>query len=106
MNADDARIRDPLSLVLDVRSAEEYAVWHIPSAKNQPFDWLGPPVGSEVSALAKQVAASRAQRVIVYGDGDDPDSGKEWAKLLSGARIKSVYYVEGGAPGLMRMGAP
>ena len=100
MKADDARVKDGKSLLLDVRSKEEFETWRVEGARNQPFDWLGPPVDEEVKTVAKQVAASRAQRVIVYGDGDDPDSGKEWAKLLSGARIKNVFYVEGGAPAL------
>jgi len=102
INADDERVLAITSLLLDVRSKEDFETWHVAGARNQPFDWLGPPVDEEVSALAKQVAASRAQRVIVYGDGDDPDSGREWAKLLSGARIKNVFYVEGGAPSLHR----
>lgn len=100
MAADDTRIKEAVSMVLDVRSKAEYASWHIDGALSQPFDWLGPPVDEEVAALAKQVAASRAKRVIVYGDGDDPDSGREWARLLSGARIKNVFFVVGGAPAM------
>jgi rhodanese-related sulfurtransferase len=100
MKADDARIKDSRSLVLDVRSAKEFESWHLEGSTNQPFDWLGPPVDEEVKTVAKQVASSRAQRVLVYGDGDDPDSGQEWAKLLSGANIKNVFYIEGGAPAL------
>jgi len=100
MAPDDARIRDAKSLIIDVRAKDEFASWHIQGARNQPFDWLGPPVDEEVKTVAKQVAASQAHRVIVYGDGDNPDSGREWAKLLSGARIKNVFYVSGGAPAL------
>lgn len=100
MAATDPRLEDAKSLLLDVRSKEEFDAWHVEGARNQPFDWLGPPVDEEVKTVAKQVAASRAQRVIVYGDGDNPDSGREWAKLLSGARIKNVFYVKGGAPAI------
>ncbi len=100
MIASDPRIKEQKSLLLDVRLKEDFDSWHIEGARNQPFDWLGPPVDEEVKTVAKQVAASRAQRVIVYGDGDNPDSGQEWAKLLSGARIKNVFYVKGGAPAL------
>ncbi len=100
LQAGDPLVRDPRSLVLDVRSHDEFGAWHLNAARNQPFDWLGPPVDAEVAAVAKQVAASGAQRVVVYGDGDDPDSGQEWAKLLSGARIKNVFFVQGGAPAL------
>ena len=100
MNPGDARLLDRRSLVLDVRSPEEFTGWHVEGARNQPFDWLGPPVDNEVKQVAQQTAASRAHRVVVYGDGDDPDSGQEWAKLLSGARIKNVFFVRGGAPAL------
>lgn len=100
MAANDARVNDSRSLVVDVRSSEEFAHWHVPGAQNEPFDWLGPPVDAQVKELAAAIAASRAQRVIVYGDGDDPDSGQEWARLLSGARIKNVFFVRGGAPAL------
>jgi len=100
IEAQDPRVKDERSLLLDVREKEDFEKWHMEGARNQPFDWLGPPIDEEVKTVAKQVAASRAQRVIIYGDGDDPDSGKEWAKLLSGANIKNVFYVVGGAPAL------
>lgn len=99
-SANDPRLRDPASLLIDVRSRAEFEAFHLPRAINIPFDWLGPPVASEVTDLAKRVARSKAQRVIVYGDGDDPDSGREWARLLAGGGIKNIFYVTGGASAL------
>jgi rhodanese-related sulfurtransferase len=98
--ATDERVRDRRSLVIDVREPEEYKQWHLPDSLNVPFDWLGPPPDDEVRVVAQRVAKSGAQRVVVYGDGGDPDSGREWARLLAGARIKNVFYVRGGAKAL------
>lgn len=93
-------LMDPTTHVIDARSKAEFAEWHVPGAVNAPFDWLGPPVKEEVSQLAKRVAASRSKQIVVYGDGDNPDSGREWARLLAGGGIRNVTYVEGGAPAL------
>jgi rhodanese-related sulfurtransferase len=97
-----AYLRDFTSLVIDARSAEEFAQWHWPGAINVPFDWLGPPVQAEVGQLAKRVTASHSKRLVIYGDGDNPDSGREWARLLAGGGIRNVSFVEGGAPALKR----
>lgn len=96
----DPQIRHSRSLVIDARTSEAFKEWHLPGAILVEFDWLGPPVDDEVKRTAERVAKSGAHRVIVYGDGDDPDSGREWARLISGAKLKNVFYVQGGAPAL------
>lgn len=109
----DERIRGPDSLLIDARSAEEYARWHLPEALNTPFDWLAEQaeVDQQAAEIARTVARSGRRHVIVYGDGGDPDSGHHWAILLHGAGIKNVVFVSGGAPALRnpsatRGGAP
>ena len=93
----------PSSLLVDARAASDFALWHGPRAISAPFDWLGPPVHEDVLRVAQIVARSNAKRVVIYGDGDDPDSGREWARLLSGGGIRNVFFVEGGAPALRRV---
>jgi hypothetical protein len=106
VTANSALLRDFTSLVIDARTEEAFGVWHWPGAINVPFDWLGPPVQAEVERLAKRVTATKAKRLVIYGDGDDPDSGREWARLLAGGGIRNVFYVEGGAPALRHLLAP
>jgi rhodanese-related sulfurtransferase len=103
---ESSTLRDFTTFVIDARSATDFATWHWPGAVNVPFDWLGPPVAEEVRQLAKRLTASKSQRIVVYGDGDDPDSGREWARLLAGGGIRNVAYVEGGAPALMKAHGP
>jgi len=98
-----AKLLEFTTLVMDARSPEEFAEWHLPGAINVPFDWLGPPVQAEVEQLAKRVAASHSAQLVVYGDGDNPDSGREWARLLAGGGIRNIAYVEGGAPALRKL---
>ncbi len=40
--------------------------------------------------------ASNAARVVVFGDGRVPDSGREMARELAGRGMVNVFYVEGG----------
>lgn len=96
MAASDPRLTARGTLVIDARTAEEYAAWHLPGARNVPFDFLSPTRPEVVSELA----ASGAPLVAVYGDGLDPDSGRELAAELMKKGIRNVLHVTGGAPAL------
>lgn len=88
------------SLVIDARPPEEYAAGHVAGARSVVFDYLDP----VPDAAVRDVAASGAARVVVYGDGASPDSGHELARELSGRGVRNVLYVEGGAPALRAAG--
>ncbi len=103
----DERVQSPTTLLVDARSPEEFAAWHPADAVSFPFDWLAESdeVTRQAGEVAKVIARSRRQHVVVYGDGGDPDSGEHWSALLSGAGIKNVVFVKGGAPALGQPGA-
>jgi hypothetical protein len=101
--ANSPYLEAPFTMVIDVRSPNDFAQWNVPGAQNQPFDWLGPPVDMEVQAIARELARTGAQRVVVYGDGEDPDSGREWARMLAGAHLKNIHYVSGGAIAIRKL---
>ena len=86
---------------IDARSAPEFGVWHLPGAVNVPYDWLDPTPEASLRELARNVAATGARRVLVYGDGGRPDSGEHLARELSGRGIKNAAFVRGGAPALL-----
>lgn len=94
-------LSSPRTLVVDARSPGEYAAAHLPGAINVPYDWLDPLPECELQALARSIAASRATRVVVYGDGGRPDSGEHLGREISGRGIKNVAFVRGGAPALL-----
>ncbi|MBN1833772.1 MAG: rhodanese-like domain-containing protein [Deltaproteobacteria bacterium] len=105
INPDDPLIKDPDSLIIDVRSLKEYDEWHLSQALNQPYDWLAEQdeVDRKAAEVAKSIARSGKHHVVVYGDGGNPDSGKHWAASLSGSGIKNVVYISGGADALQRL---
>ncbi len=100
--ADDARVASEKSLLIDAREPGDFESWHLSGAVNVPFDWLAEQheVDLQAREVAKRVARTGKQDVVVYGDGGDPDSGYHWAALLSAGGIKRVVYVEGGASAL------
>jgi rhodanese-related sulfurtransferase len=82
------------TLLVDARDREDYDAWHLPGAISIPYDYLEP------KPEEKKVLRSHARKVVVYGDGDEPDSGQQLANAISGKGVKNVFYVKGGAPAL------
>jgi hypothetical protein len=100
VDAIDPAVRSPRSFVVDARSPAEFAAAHASAAVNLTFDWLDPVPEAALSQLARDIAASGATRVVVYGDGGRPDSGEHLGREISGRGIKNVSFVAGGAPAL------
>ncbi len=84
------------TLVLDARFAEDFQDWHVDGAIHLAFDYLEPVPVEKV----KELIQTGARRIVVYGEGDDPDSGRELARELAGRGVKNVVFVTGGAPAL------
>lgn len=101
LEPDDPVLASPRSFLVDARSAGEYGAHHMPAAVNVAFDWLDPLPEERLRELARAIAASRATRVVVYGDGGRPDSGEFLGREISGRGIKYVHFVRGGAPALL-----
>lgn len=98
----DPVIASPRTFLIDSRSAVEASIRTVfPRAVNVPYDWLDPVPPAEVDKLARAIAASRATRVVVFGDGGRPDSGEYLGREISGRGIKNVAFVRGGAPALL-----
>lgn len=96
----DAQIGAEQTFRVDARGPEAFAAWHYDGAMNVPYDYLDPTPDEVIAELARRIARSRAQRVVVYGDGDDPDTGEQLGREISGKGIKNVCFVRGGAPAL------
>jgi hypothetical protein len=92
----DPSITEKTTLVVDGRSKQDFDAWHLPSAVNIPFDYLTATSEADV----RRILASKASRVVVYGDGDDPDSGRELGRELAGKGVRSVFVITGGAAAL------
>ncbi len=84
------------TLLIDAGSEKDFQGWHPEGAWNIPFDYIIPVSDGDI----RKVASSGASSVIVYGDGGEPDSGRELARELSGRGINNVSYVAGGAQAL------
>jgi hypothetical protein len=91
---------------VDARSKDEFDAWRFRQATNVPYDYLDPTPEETLQHLAKTIARSRAERVVVYGDGEVPDTGEQLAKEVSAHGIKRVFFVKGGAPRLQSLEKP
>ena len=94
------------SLLVDARPSEAFRTWSMKGAFNVPYDYLDPTPEHVLQEIARRIAASRAARVIVFGDGENPDTGEQLAKEISARGIKNVMFVKGGAPVLERLHKP
>jgi hypothetical protein len=97
----DPSLREPGSLLIDARSATDFNAWHPANALHVPYDYLEP----TSSAALNRITASGAKRVIVYGDGGDPDSGEQLAREIAGKGIRNVGFLVGGAGALQSASA-
>lgn len=98
---DDPMLSSEKTFFVDARSAEQHAQWKYQGAMNVTYDYLDPTPEAVVKDLARSIARSKSTRVVVYGDGDTPDTGEQLGKEISGHGIKNVFYVRGGAPALL-----
>lgn len=99
LSPDDRHIYEEGTLLIDARSNQEFEMWHLKGAMNITFDYLEG-VSNEV---VKKLASSGAKRIVVYGDGGEPDSGREMARELAGKGIKNVFFVIGGVNALRQI---
>lgn len=102
LDAADPRLSQQSVLWVDARSAAAFSAWHAPGAVSLVYDFLEPVSENALRSLLN----SRASLVAVYGDGDDPDSGAELAKELSGKGVRGVVFVRGGAKALSKGATP
>jgi rhodanese-related sulfurtransferase len=93
VNAADLKNYKEDRLVIDARSRSDYKRWHIAEAMNVPFDYLEP----TDPKIVHKIASSNAKEVVIYGDGNNPDSGEQLAKEIAGKGIRNVAYIAGGS---------
>ena len=90
-SADAARTSLPHVVILDTRSAAEFAAGHVPGAKRISF------ANVEAQLTPALLAALRgADAVFVYGDGDETDVEQLLAQELRRHGVTRPYVVMGG----------
>ncbi len=95
-----AEVRPATDLLVDARPREAHAAWHPEGALSVPYDFLDPVSEEAVREILDAAASGGRARVVVYGDGDRPDTGMALARELAGRGVRHVYAVTGGAPAL------
>lgn len=102
MEASDPLLTAEDTYIVDARPEEEFAKWRFRNADNLTYDYLDPTPESKIVDLTRAIAKSRARRVLVYGDGEQPDTGEQLAKEISGHGIHNVFFLKGGAKALSK----
>lgn len=92
----DPLLDDPRTVLVSALDAAASRALPLPPRLVIPYDYLDEVPAADV----RSVAAARAARVVVIGDGDRPDSGEQLARELSWRGIRNVFFVQGGAPAL------
>ncbi len=82
------------TVVVDVRPAEEFAVWHLPGAHNLAIPQLIGDAGSEL------ITASKGKLVVLVSNGM-VHPGQAWVALVSGG-ARGVRVLEGGLTAFKR----
>ena len=100
LEATDPSVNAQDTFIVDARQKNEHRAWKLRDAMNIPYDYLEPIPDEVLMELIKRTQKSGARRVLVYGDGKNPDSGEQAGKEISGKGIKNVFFVIGGAPAL------
>ncbi|MFC1655071.1 rhodanese-like domain-containing protein [Myxococcota bacterium] len=100
LEVSDPTVHAEDTFVVDARKQAEHQAWKLRDAMNIPYDYLEPIPDEALQELINKIQKSGARRVLVYGDGKNPDSGEQAGKEISGKGIKNVFYVKGGAPAL------
>lgn len=95
-----AVLSSPRVLFIDARPRAAFAAWHQAGALHLPYDFLQPTPADELQAVARHLARRAARRVVVYGDGEQPDSGSLLAEDLAAHGLRHVFYLRGGAAAL------
>ena len=77
-------------LLLDARTAEDYAAGHIPGALNLPAEKF------DAAYPALKDTLESAPRLITYCDGGDCELSKQLGEVLKGQGFKRVQLFAGG----------